>query len=166
MYICYQLEPNFVAKPCLAIDSQSSAHLYHATLLQSLLTCLYIFQCLYPNPSPSLHYNDVIMGTIASEITSVSVIFLIVSTGTDQSSESLAFVDQWGLLGTGEFPAQMASNAGNVPIWWHHHGFLTTKYPQKGMFSYKTNRTRGQVVQRCIRPPQRTHDIMKRHYYV
>ena len=25
-------------------------------------------------------------------------------------------------LGTGEFPAQMASNAENVSIWWRHHG--------------------------------------------
>ena len=25
------------------------------------------------------------------------------------------------LPGTGEFPAQMASNAENVSIWWHHH---------------------------------------------
>ena len=25
---------------------------------------------------------------------------------------------------TGEFPAQMASNAENVSIWWRHHGFL------------------------------------------
>ena len=25
--------------------------------------------------------------------------------------------------GTGEFPAQMASNAENVSIWWRHHGF-------------------------------------------
>ena len=27
--------------------------------------------------------------------------------------------------GTGEFPAQMASNAGNVSIWWRHHGFAS-----------------------------------------
>ena len=27
-----------------------------------------------------------------------------------------------GLWGTGEFPAQMASNAENVSIWWRHHG--------------------------------------------
>ena len=26
--------------------------------------------------------------------------------------------------GTGEFPAQMASNAENLSIWWRHHGFL------------------------------------------
>ena len=25
------------------------------------------------------------------------------------------------LTGTGEFPAQMASNAENVSIWWRHH---------------------------------------------
>ena len=29
------------------------------------------------------------------------------------------------LPGTGEFPAQMASNAENGPIWWRHHGFLS-----------------------------------------
>ena len=28
--------------------------------------------------------------------------------------------------GTGEFPAQMASNAENVPIWWRHHVLLDT----------------------------------------
>ena len=27
--------------------------------------------------------------------------------------------------GTGEFPAQMASNAENVSIWWFHHGFIS-----------------------------------------
>ena len=26
--------------------------------------------------------------------------------------------------GTGEFPAQMASNAENVSIWWRHHGLI------------------------------------------
>ena len=29
-------------------------------------------------------------------------------------------------LVTGEFPAQMASNAENVSIWWHHHGHIGT----------------------------------------
>ena len=27
--------------------------------------------------------------------------------------------------GTGEFPAQMASNADNVSIWWHHHAVVS-----------------------------------------
>ena len=31
--------------------------------------------------------------------------------------------------GTGEFPAQMASNAENVSIWWRHHGIVASQYP-------------------------------------
>ena len=27
---------------------------------------------------------------------------------------------------TGEFPAQMASNAENVSIWWRHHAYLNS----------------------------------------
>ena len=30
--------------------------------------------------------------------------------------------------GTGEFPAQMASNAENVSIWWRHHGAIITRF--------------------------------------
>ena len=29
--------------------------------------------------------------------------------------------------GNGEFPAQMTSNAENVPIWWRHHGYITSR---------------------------------------
>ena len=32
-------------------------------------------------------------------------------------------------LGTGEFPAQMASNAENVSIWWRHHWFIRISLP-------------------------------------
>ena len=32
---------------------------------------------------------------------------------------------------TGEFPAQMANNAENVSIWWHHHAILIV--PKKSM---------------------------------
>ena len=43
-----------------------------------------------------LHYNDVIMGTMTSQITSLLIVFLIVYSGADQrkhqSSASLAFV--------------------------------------------------------------------------
>ena len=69
------------------------------------------------------HYTDVIMTTIASQITSLTVVYLAVYSGADQrkhqSSASLAFVqgihrDRW-------IPPQMASNAENVSIWWRHH---------------------------------------------
>ena len=69
-------------------------------------------------------FNDVIMSTMASQITSITIVYSTVYTGADQrkhqSSASLAFV--WGIhRGTGEFPAQIASNAENVSIWWRHH---------------------------------------------
>ena len=69
------------------------------------------------------HYNDVIMTTMASQITSLTVVYSIVYSGADQrkhqSSASLAFVrgthrDLW-------IPAQRTSNAENVSIWWRHH---------------------------------------------
>ena len=64
------------------------------------------------------HYPDVIMTTMASQITSLTVVYSIVYSGADQrnhqSSASLAFV-RW------IHPAQRASNAENVSIWWRHH---------------------------------------------
>ena len=64
------------------------------------------------------------MGAIASQITSLTIVYSTVYSGADQSkhqsSASLAFV--CGIQrGPVIFPAQMASNAGNVAIWWRHH---------------------------------------------
>ena len=57
------------------------------------------------------------MGAMASQITSLTIVYSTVYTGADQrkhqSSASLAYV--WGI------PAQMVSNAENVFIWWRHH---------------------------------------------
>ena len=66
------------------------------------------------------------MGMMASQITSLTIVYSIVYSGADQrkhrSSASLAFVR--------EFPAQMASNAENVSIWWRHHDRLKTNAVQ------------------------------------
>ena len=55
------------------------------------------------------------MGTMASQITSLTIVYSTVYSDADQrkhqSSASLAFV--WGI---GEFAAQMASNEENVSI--------------------------------------------------
>ena len=64
------------------------------------------------------------MGVIASQITSLMIVYSTVYSDADQrkhqSSVSLAFVR--GIhRDTVEFPAQMASNAENVSIWWRHH---------------------------------------------
>ena len=76
------------------------------------------------------------MSTITSQITSLTIVYSTIYSGADQSkhqsSASLAFV--WGIHrgpGTGEFPAQMASNAENVSIWWRHHA-KTTQFMYPG----------------------------------
>ena len=66
-----------------------------------------------------VHYNDVMMGAMASQVTSLAIVYSSVCLSADQrkhqSSVSLVSVR------TGEFPAQRASNAENVSIWWRHH---------------------------------------------
>ena len=63
------------------------------------------------------------MSAVASQITSLTIVYSTVYSGADQrkhqSPASLAFV--WVLPVTGEFPAQRASNTENVSIWWRHH---------------------------------------------
>ena len=63
------------------------------------------------------------MGTMASQITSLTIVYSTPYSGADQrkhqSFASLAFV-----LGIHRGPVnspQMVSNAENVSIWWHHH---------------------------------------------
>ena len=64
------------------------------------------------------------MGAMTSQITSLTIFYSTVYSGADQrkhqSSASLAFVRGNSPV-TGEFPAQMASNAKNIFIWWRHH---------------------------------------------
>ena len=83
------------------------------------------------------HYGDVIMGTIASQITSPAIDYSTVYSAVDQrkhnSSASLAFVREF--TGAGEFPAQMASNAENVSIWWRHHSDGGQKHCRLGLDS-------------------------------
>ena len=74
------------------------------------------------------------MGAIVSQITSLSIVYSTVYSGTDQrkhqSSASLAFVReiQRGPLNE-SFPAQRASNAENVSIRWRHHEVYYTMHP-------------------------------------
>ena len=90
----------------------------------SLYTCRWLGTLTVPDHLPAKYWlyiiMYVIMGAIASQITSLTVVYSTVYSDADQmkhqSSASLAFV-----RGTGEFPAQMASNGENVSIWWRHH---------------------------------------------
>ena len=83
--------------------------------LTSHITCK-AFRCKSFNPCWEIisHYSDVMMGTMTSEITSLTVIYSTVYSDADKKNPSKLRV-------TGEFPAQMASNAENFSIWWRHH---------------------------------------------
>ena len=71
----------------------------------------------------SAHYNDVIMTMVASQITSLTVVYSIVYQA--QIKENIQAPRHWPLCGeftgTGEFPARRASYVENVSIWWRHH---------------------------------------------
>ena len=76
------------------------------------------------------------MGAIASQITSLTIVYSTVYSDADQRkhqiSASLAFVRAGNSPGTGEFPAQIASIAENVSIWWRHHAEFCMRSHEKG----------------------------------
>ena len=59
------------------------------------------------------HYNDVIMGAIASQITSLTIVYLIVYQTQIKENIKLRVTSlcEGNSPGTGEFPTQIASNA-------------------------------------------------------
>ena len=72
------------------------------------------------------NHSDVIMGAMASQTTSLTIVYSTVYSGADQE-ENIKAPRHWPLCGevtvTGEFPTQRASNAENVSVWWRHHEF-------------------------------------------
>ena len=70
------------------------------------------------------HYNDVIMTTMASQITSLKMVY----------STVCSVADHWPLWGefTGDrwIPRTKASSAENVSIWWRHHADNTSHRSQ------------------------------------
>ena len=63
------------------------------------------------------------MGTMAYLITSLTSVYSTVHPGADQKTSKLRVTGLCVGISpeSGEFPAQMARNAENVPIWWRHH---------------------------------------------
>ena len=58
-----------------------------------------------------MHYGDGVMDTVASQITSLTIIYSTVYSGADQRKHQSS-----ASLGTGEFPAQMTSNEKMFPF--------------------------------------------------
>ena len=69
------------------------------------------------------HYGDVIMGAIASQLTSLTIVYSTVYSDADKRilKRCVTCLCAGNSPGTGEFPAQMASYAENVSIWWRHN---------------------------------------------
>ena len=81
------------------------------------------------------YYNDVMMSAMASQITSLTIVYSSVYSGGNQRKHKKLRVTclcEGNSPVTGEFPAQKASNAGNVSIWLRHHDRVvihnTTKF--------------------------------------
>ena len=74
-----------------------------------------------------VHCNDVIMGTMASQITSLTSVYSTVYWGISKKASKyrVTGVCVGNSPGTGEFPAQMASNAESISIWWRHHATVS-----------------------------------------
>ena len=70
------------------------------------------------------HYDNVIMSAMASQITSLTIVYAAVCLFRHRSKKTPK------LRVTCEFPAQMASDVENVSIWWRYHG-----HPPWGWFS-------------------------------
>ena len=74
-----------------------------------------------------IHYSDVIMGSIASQITSLKIVYSSVYSGADQrkhqSYAPLAFVrgiHRWPVNSPNKGPVTRK----NASIWWRHHAFV------------------------------------------
>ena len=99
---------------------------FHAVLFKQSIKVCFVFHHNLPHDRRTdaenhfTHYNDVIMGTMTSQITSLTIAYSTVYSGADQrkhqSSASLAFVRgiHWW----------KTSNAENVSIWWRHHELI------------------------------------------
>ena len=77
------------------------------------------------------HYNDVIIGTMASQTTGVTIVYSTICFQVQIKKRSELRVT--GLCEgnspvTGEFPAQRVSKSENIPIWWRHHEWEKTLF--------------------------------------
>ena len=91
-----------------------------------------------------IHYSDVIMSAMASQITDVFIVCSTDCRGADQSkhqsSASLAFM-RGTTSDPGRFPSQRASNTENVSIWWRHRALIriTDKRPYEDWHDHSQN---------------------------
>ena len=108
----------------------------------------------------SHHYNDIIMGAIASQINNLAIVYSWNRLFRRRSKKTLK-LRVTGLCvgnspGTGEFPAQMASNEEKVSIWWRHH-----TYGIHRLLDSRHNRHRG-ICATCCEKKHENVNVMSR----
>ena len=89
------------------------------------------------------------MGTMASQITSVTIVYSTVYSGADQRKHKKLRVTSLCARNspvTGEFPAQMASNAENVSILWRHNGYESIHHMDQTWVVIIKNKHRTAVI--------------------
>ena len=106
------------------IWSKMASHQIFLNLCDFLPKLIWLTRsCYNTGGSFNIHYSDVIMSTMVSQIASLTIVYSTVYSGADQKISKLRVT---GLCAghspeTGELPAQRASRAENVSIWWRHH---------------------------------------------
>ena len=107
-------------KWCLMHDTRNMVNIY--LWIPSFLVFRFPFQRQFYHRNS--HYCDVIMGTMASQITSLTMVYSTMYSGADQrehqSSASLAFVrgiHRWPVNSPHKWPVPRK-------IWWRHHAIL------------------------------------------
>ena len=100
---------------------------------------IYVYVCWKLFQSNWIHYHDVLMSVMASQITSLTIVYSTVY--SRHRSKKTSKLRLTGLCAgnspvTSEFPAQGASNAENVSIWLRHHVLLML-FPSVNFFMSK-----------------------------
>ena len=112
----------YTAHVCIVMKAICS--LFNEMHFTCIIYVLLLHVCMYTCRYSKYHYSYVIMGAMTSQITSLTIVYSTVYSGTDKKKISKFRVT--GLCArnsnvTGEFPVEMTSNAENVSIWWRHH---------------------------------------------
>ena len=139
--------PDIDKRYIITIDFRDSISTLKSILTIYILALLYILGWYM-----TTHYWDVIMGAMASQITSLNYDCLL-NRSFRRRSKKTSKLRVTGLCAgnspmTGEFPAQMDSNAESVSIWWRHH-FTFYSVPHSGSFNSHLH-TRIGSCSRCL----------------
>ena len=76
------------------------------------------------------------MITKASQITRLKIVYSTGYSDADQRKHQTPRLCAGNSPWTGEFPAQMASNAEKVSIWWRHHIYTSFMWTLVGEISF------------------------------